>query len=101
MDGNRFGVSQLWLDMEVGVGTQTGLATNPKIEVYWSTDNGNTFKGPRIASLGKVGQYHVRAIWRKFGVARDFVFKFVITDPVPVNITRGLAVLKPGTESSQ
>lgn len=97
MDGNMFSVGQLWLDVEVGAGTQSGLAQNPMIELYISKDEGNTYKGPFLKSLGKIGQYKKRVLWRRLGASRDFVFRFVITDPVPVNIIRGLAVVKKGT----
>jgi hypothetical protein len=39
-----------------------------------------------VAGFGKLGEYRKRAEWRKLGMARDWVFKLRITDPVKVCI---------------
>ena len=33
-------------------------------------------------TIGKIGAYKNRAIWRRLGMARDRVFEVVVTDPV-------------------
>jgi hypothetical protein len=79
----RFSVAMLQLDMETGVGLQTGQGSNPQIMMQVSTDGGHTWGPEQWVSFGQVGQYQARAIWRRCtGVARDVVFKFRITDPV-------------------
>jgi hypothetical protein len=32
--------------------------------------------------MGALGEYKQRAIWRRLGQSRDWVFKFRVTDPV-------------------
>ena len=36
-----------------------------------------------------MGQYATRVIWRRLGIARDWLFKIRITDPVKVVIIGG------------
>ena len=89
-DGNVLNISQLWLDMATGVGLQAGQGSNPKIMMRVSKDGGRTFPIERWAPIGAVGQYLApRAIWRRLGSGRDFVFEFVMTDPVQFTIVKG------------
>lgn len=94
-NGNTLTVSDVQLDMETGVGLQAGQGNDPQISVETSKDGGRTFGTPRSISLGKVGQYRSpRVYWRRFGKAKDFVFRFTLTDPVKFVIARAMATLK-------
>jgi hypothetical protein len=102
MDGNKFSIDELWFDFQLGVGLQYGQGSNPQIMLEISKDNGSTFGNQRWTSIGMVGQYGgPRAIYRRFGQSRDFVFKITMTDPVPFFVVRGSAVLRPSTETSK
>jgi hypothetical protein len=93
--GDTITVSDVELDMETGDGLQIGQGSDPQIQVETSKDGGRTFGYPRMISLGKVGQYrNPRVYWRRFGKAKDFVFRFTVTDPVPFIIGRAMATLK-------
>jgi hypothetical protein len=61
----------------------------PQISIECSKDNGRTFGPPLIAYLGALGNYLTRVIWRRFGSARDFVFRIRMTDPVKFVVTAG------------
>jgi hypothetical protein len=86
---NRFKPSLLYLDMETGVGLQTGQGQNPQIMLQYSKDNGRTWSGERWAALGPVGQYRTLVRWRRFGVTRDATFRIRMSDPVKFVITEG------------
>lgn len=75
-------LSRLWLDMETGVGTVSGLGENPVCILQISRDGGHTFGTEKQASIGKLGKYGTRVIFRRLGRAYDWVFKVRITDPV-------------------
>lgn len=60
---------------------------NPQVSLECSKDNGRTFGPPLIAYIGAIGNYLARVIWRRFGSARDFVFRIRMTDPVKFVIT--------------
>jgi hypothetical protein len=81
-DDLRITIDKLQLDMETGVGLQTGQGSNPQIMLSISKDGGHTFGTEQWCDMGEVGQYRARAIWRRLGQSRDWVFKFRITDPV-------------------
>lgn len=72
------------LDVVVGVGLNDGTTTqtDPSVELYYSDDKGKTWKYAGVRALGKIGEYKKRLIWRRLGVARDRVYKVVMTDPV-------------------
>jgi len=77
---NVFSVDEVYLDMETGVGAG-------QVMMQYSKDNGRTWSTERWVSIGDVGQYQQRVIWRQCGSARDFVFRFRMTDPYKFVIT--------------
>lgn len=91
---NRIRISSLYLDMETGVGLQSGQGSNPQVMLTYSKDNGRTWSGERWASVGRVGQYLTRLIWRRFGSTRDATWKIRMTDPVKFVITEGAIKLQ-------
>jgi len=86
---NRIRVSMLYLDMETGVGLQSGQGSNPQIMLEYSKDNGRTWSAQRWASSGLVGNYIARVIWRRFGCTRDATWRITMSDPVKFVITDG------------
>jgi hypothetical protein len=58
------------------------VTTNPQAMLRWSNDGGSTWSKEYWVSIGKMGKYTNRAIWRRLGQARDRIFEVSITDPV-------------------
>ena len=85
-DLNRVRHRRLQIQLEPGVGLQNGQGSNPQAMMQWSDDGGSTFGPEHWTSIGAVGAYKNRAIWRKLGMSRDRVYQVVITDPVKVVI---------------
>lgn len=56
--------------------------TNPQAMLRWSNDGGSTWSKEYWVSIGQLGKYRNRAIWRRLGTARDRVYEVSITDPV-------------------
>lgn len=79
---------ELWLEMEAGVGLQSGQGSDPQVMLQVSRDGGKTWGNELWRSFGKVGQYISRARWTRLGRARDWVFKVRVTDPVKVVFTQ-------------
>jgi hypothetical protein len=74
--------STIWLEMEAGVGVQTGQGSNPQLMMQVSRDGGHEW-GPEIwRSIGAVGKYKARAVFNRIGRGRDFLFRFRVTDPI-------------------
>lgn len=99
--GNDFGISEVTIEMETGVGTDTGQGSDPRLMMRVSRDGGRTFGAERWAKIGRGGEYKRRVHYSQLGSARDFVMEFTMTDPVPFVITLGEAVVSPGTETQQ
>jgi hypothetical protein len=81
-DDRRIIIDKLQLDMETGVGLATGQGSTPEIMLSVSKDGGHEYGTEQWATFGAIGKYKTRAIWRRLGMARDWTFKFRITDPV-------------------
>ena len=47
-----------------------------------SNDGGSTWSNEHWVTIGALGKYRNRAIWRRLGQARDRVYEVVVTDPV-------------------
>lgn len=86
-DDKYIGISQVQVDVQSGVGTVSGQGENPVVDLQVSKDGGRTFYSVGYSSMGKIGEYTQRVIWRSLGAARDWVLKLVISDPVKRVIT--------------
>lgn len=73
-------VSSVELTVESGVGNDD--VEDPVIMMERSAD-GKTWSDGRTRSIGKIGEYRRRAIWRRCGrVSRFEIFRFTLTDAV-------------------
>lgn len=82
--------AQLELDMETGVGLQSGQGSDPQIMMQYSDDGGRTWSSELWRSIGKVGEYKTRVKWNKLGVSRDRVYKVRTSDPVFIQINEAI-----------
>ena len=67
----------------------TVVGANPQLMLRWSDDGGHTWNGERQTSMGRIGAYGTRAIFRRLGMTtklRDRVYEISGTDPVKVAI---------------
>jgi len=74
--------AELQIQFQPGVGLETGQGQNPQAMLRWSNDGGSTYSNEHWCTIGAVGKYENRAIWRRLGQARDRIFEVSITDPV-------------------
>jgi hypothetical protein len=91
----------LQLDVESGVGLNTGQGSDPQVMLRWSDDGGHTWSNEHWTSIGKIGEYGRRAIWRRLGMTmklRDRVYEVSGTDPVKIAIM-GAELVVGGTNA--
>lgn len=82
-DSGNWGVfDEVWLEMESGVGIAVGQGEDPVIMMQYSKDGGHAWSQEIWVTFGKIGKYRKRAVWRRLGRSRDWLFKFRVTDPV-------------------
>jgi hypothetical protein len=65
-----------------GVSTIQTTGVNPQAMLRWSNDGGSTWSNEHWSSIGKIGAYQNRIIWRRLGWSRDRIFEVSVTDPV-------------------
>jgi hypothetical protein len=82
----RAQLTNLTVGFETGVGLQTGNDANPLVAMTMSKDGGKTWSGEQITSIGRVGQYKDRAVFRRLGIARQITFKIRIAAKVKIAI---------------
>jgi hypothetical protein len=70
------------IQFQPGVGLNTGQGQDPQAMLRWSNDGGSTWSNEHWVTIGKIGNYLNRAIWRRLGWARDRIFEVVVTDPI-------------------
>ena len=62
---------------------------DPQVMLRWSDDGGHTWSNEHWTSMGRIGEYGHRTIWRRLGMTlklRDRVYEVSGTDPVKVAI---------------
>lgn len=62
---------------------------NPLVMLRWSDDGGHTWSNEHWKSMGRIGQYGYRTIWRRLGMTlklRDRVYEISGTEPVKIAI---------------
>jgi hypothetical protein len=91
----------LQLEIESGVGLNLGQGDDPQVMLRWSDDGGHTWSNEHWKSMGKIGEYGYRNIWRRLGMTqklRDRVYEISGTDPVKVAIM-GAELILNGTNA--
>lgn len=86
--GERNRVRQTWLQVEFapGQGLNDGQGSDPQIMMRMSNDGGFTWGNEHWTSIGLIGEFQRRAIYRRLGMARDRVYEVRISDPVPRDV---------------
>lgn len=83
----RLRINALEVEFEAGVGLTGGVqGGDPQAMLDYSKDGGHTWSNERWADIGKIGAYKNRARWRRLGIARDFIPRVAISDPVKIVI---------------
>lgn len=95
-DDKYLSIPQLQIDVESGIGLATGQGSNPQLMLEVSKDGGRAFVPVSWSSIGAIGEYTTRVIWRRLGRARDWVFRLRLTDPVKRTITGASAEVVAG-----
>jgi hypothetical protein len=88
----------LQLDCESGVGINSGQGEDPQVMLRFSDDGGHTWSNESWKSMGKIGEYYKRVIWRRLGMTlklRDRVYEVSGTDPVKIAIMGAELILSP------
>tara|TARA_R110000868_G_scaffold199448_2_gene446097 strand:+ start:7801 stop:9204 length:1404 start_codon:yes stop_codon:yes gene_type:complete len=80
--GDFVSFSTMWLEMEAGVGLNLGQGVAPQLMMQISRDGGHEWGTEIWRDIGAMGKYKARAVFNRCGTARDWLFKFRVTDPI-------------------
>lgn len=83
-DRNLVTMNEFEVDMDTGVGNVTGDGSDPEVMFTYSDDGGQTWSNEIQMSVGLIGEYTDRVIFRKLGQFRQRAIKIEISDPVEI-----------------
>lgn len=84
---NQFTLSNLILIMDGGVGLESpSQGSDPKLMFAFSIDGGMTWIERSPTSIGKIGKYRQKINFENLGIAREFILRFRVSDPVKRSI---------------
>ena len=78
----RLSIAEFQLDMEEGIGDPNS-STDTSVWLSYSKDGGHTYTDEVERSMGDAGEYSTRVIWRRLGIARNWIFKLRTWTPNP------------------
>ena len=82
------------IDMQTGVGLQTGQGKNPQIMLQYSDDAGYSWSNEMWRDMNPVGVYGGRVRWRRLGMSRYRLYRITISDPILRVILEGRATMR-------
>lgn len=85
---NYIGISYIELYGAFGKGPQTGQGSNPLLMLRYSNDGGYTWSNELTESIGAVGNYNKRVIFRALGTELEWQFEISFSDPIPHSISQ-------------
>ncbi len=95
-DTNRVIFDRLQVMFDTGLGLVSGQGSDPQAMLRYSDDGGYNWSNERVVSIGLMGQYKNRAVWRRLGQARERIWEITVSDPIRVNITGAFADIRVG-----
>ncbi len=82
LPGQRILAKGLQINMQVGVGLETGQGVDPKVMCQFSPDGGHTWQAERHVSFGELGNYTKRVDFWDFCNGYEIAVRLAKTDPV-------------------
>lgn len=84
LEANRSRVTMYYFEVycETGVGLVEGQGENPQMMMQYSDDGGRSYSNEMWRSMGVLGAFKTRCIWRNLGQFRQRQIKLKVTDPV-------------------
>lgn len=81
------------VECQTGVGQ---IGRDPVIYEMHSKDGGHVWSMPLAGTVQQLGRYGRRVRWTRLGIARDWIFRFRMTDAAPLKVTGVFADVEPG-----
>jgi hypothetical protein len=82
VEAGRARVQMMAFEVTFEGGVGNGAVENPQVMLTYSDDGGHRWSNEMWRSMGRVGEYRTRAVWRRLGQFRNRQIKLRITDAV-------------------
>jgi hypothetical protein len=82
----------------IAISVETVEGANPQVMLRFSDDGGHTWSNEHWRTMGRIGAYGTRTIWRRLGMTlklRDRVYEVSGTAPVKIDIMGAELILDP------
>lgn len=79
--------NKLTINVETGVGLQSGQGSNPLINLRVSSDGARTWSDYYSKSIGAVGKYQQEVTFRRLGISMQNTFEITTSEPVQFVLT--------------
>lgn len=82
-------LGDFYIPQDVEIINSVDNFVQPQVMLRWSDDGGHTWSNEHWKTMGGVGEYGTRVIWRRLGMTlklRDRVYEISGTDPVKIAI---------------
>lgn len=86
----------LEIDLQAGVGLNTGQGEDPQVILRYSDDSGHTWSDEIRASAGRIGEFKRRVRFTRLGIARNRVYEITVADPVFWVLMNGYLTIQRG-----
>lgn len=90
-------MDRLDIDINSGLGLQTGQGSDPQLMLRYSDDGGRTWSNQRWANMGRIGEYKRRVRFSQLGQFYQRMFEITLTDPVDCVILDAFADIEQET----
>ena len=89
-------VSHVGINMQVGVGLETGQGVNPEVMCQFSPDGGHTWQAEQFVEFGALGNYDQRVDFWDFANGHDVRVRLKCSDPVFWSVFDGVVDIQDG-----
>ncbi len=94
MDLNDFSVNSLEIHFNAGIGLISGQGSDPQAMLRISRDHGHTYGNSRWRTIGALGNYNTRSVWRQLGQYTSFTPELRVTDPIKATVIGAYAEIE-------
>jgi hypothetical protein len=94
LDGDDFSINELEIEFDSGVGLISGQGSDPQAMLRISKDHGHIWGNSRWRTIGQIGKYKNRAIWRQMGQFNNFTPELRVTDPIKATVVSARVVVE-------
>lgn len=84
------------LELIFETGRGDAVAPDPQVMLQFSDDRGRTWSNEKWRSLGAVGEYGTRVVYRLLGRSRSRIYRYAISDAVPRALIGATVELESG-----